>query len=126
MGILICMYNQEEDVKIYDEVTEDQYKSIVKGRLQRDDFVVDDGVEGYMDNGMDDWADVDGSESEEEVNTRHKRIGRPIGCAGFGVWGSVMGLPALACTRRESPQMATSAQDKKLRLEKLAELKRAR
>jgi DNA polymerase alpha subunit A len=76
MGILICVYNQEEDVKIYDEVTEDQYKSIVKGRLQRDDFVVDDGVEGYMDNGMDDWADGDGSESEEEVNARHKRMRR--------------------------------------------------
>jgi DNA polymerase alpha subunit A len=26
---------QEEDDTIYDEVTEDQYKSIVKGRLQR-------------------------------------------------------------------------------------------
>ena len=60
---------QEEDDTIYDEVTEDQYKSIVKGRLQRDDFVVDDGAGGYMDNGMDEWTDgnEDDSEHEEEI-----------------------------------------------------------
>jgi hypothetical protein len=29
-----------------------------------------------MDNGTDDWADVDGSESEEEVNARHKHMRR--------------------------------------------------
>jgi DNA polymerase alpha subunit A len=44
-------------------VNEEQYKSIVKGRLQRDDFVVDDGAAGYVDNGMDDWA---GGEEEYE------------------------------------------------------------
>ncbi|KAF8064215.1 DNA polymerase family B-domain-containing protein [Lyophyllum atratum] len=65
---------KEEDVQIYDEVTEDQYKSIVRGRLQKDDFVVDDGVEGYMDNGMDDWTggrDED-DESEEEITKKSK------------------------------------------------------
>ena len=51
---------------MYDEVDEDQYKSIVRGRLQRDDFIVDDGVEGYADNGMDDWGDNQEVESEEE------------------------------------------------------------
>ncbi|RDB16000.1 DNA polymerase alpha catalytic subunit [Hypsizygus marmoreus] len=65
---------KEEDVEIYDEVSEDQYKSIVRGRLQKDDFVVDDGVEGYMDNGMDDWTgghDQD-EESEEDVDRKKK------------------------------------------------------
>jgi len=43
---------------------------VVKGRLQTDDFVVDDGVEGYVDTGIDDWEvgyreDHD-SESEDE------------------------------------------------------------
>ncbi|KDR67668.1 hypothetical protein GALMADRAFT_146949 [Galerina marginata CBS 339.88] len=64
---------KEEDVEIYDEVTEDQYKSIVKGRLQRDDFVVDDGAEGYVDNGMDDWTggvDEEQYDSEEEDDRR--------------------------------------------------------
>lgn len=63
---------KEEDTTIYDEVTEDQYKSIVRGRLQKDDFVVDDGVEGYMDNGMDDWIDGDKEGSEEEIWTNKK------------------------------------------------------
>ncbi|KAG5634772.1 hypothetical protein H0H81_000834 [Sphagnurus paluster] len=73
---------KEEDIQIYDEVTEDQYKSIVKGRLQQDDFVVDDGVAGYMDNGMDDWAggrDED-EESEEEVlkKSKAKKRGKAV------------------------------------------------
>ncbi|KAJ8454285.1 hypothetical protein ONZ45_g19366 [Pleurotus djamor] len=45
---------KETDHKLYDEVTEEQYRSVVRGRLQQDDFVVDDGVGGYVDNGMDD------------------------------------------------------------------------
>lgn len=60
---------------MYDEVTEEQYKSIVKGRLQRDDFVVDDGVGGYMDNGMDDWtgqADAD-EEDDEDQDLRSRK-----------------------------------------------------
>lgn len=63
-------------MELYDEVTEDQYKSIVKGRLQKDDFVVDDGVGGYMDNGMDDWTggreDDEDDESEEELDRKKK------------------------------------------------------
>jgi DNA polymerase alpha subunit A len=63
----------EDDVNLYDEVTEDQYKSIVRGRLQRDDFVVDDGVTGYMDNGMDDFGEADGNvESDDDVDDRKK------------------------------------------------------
>lgn len=69
---------QEADVEIYDEVTEDQYKSIVKGRLQRDDFVVDDGAEGYVDNGMDDWVggdeEMDRQDSDEEEQRKSTRF----------------------------------------------------
>ena len=67
---------QEEDDKIYDEVSEDQYRRIVKGRLMEDDFVVDDGVEGYMDNGMDDWAggDHDAEESDEGYDKPKKGL----------------------------------------------------
>ena len=73
-GVFISSWepSQEEDTKIYDEVTEDQYQSIVRGRLQKDDFVVDDGVEGYMDNGMDDWMDGDEEASEGEIRTNKK------------------------------------------------------
>jgi DNA polymerase alpha subunit A len=59
---------------LYDEVTEDQYKSIVRGRLQKDDFVVDDGVTGYMDNGMDDFGEGDEiAESDVEESGRKKK-----------------------------------------------------
>ena len=57
---------------MYDEVTEDQYKSVVAGRLAKDDFVVDDGVEGYMDNGMDDFEERDASEDEEDARRSRK------------------------------------------------------
>ncbi|KAL5492315.1 POL1 [Sanghuangporus weigelae] len=66
-------WKPEEDGDLYDEVDEEQYKSIVKGRLQKDDFIVDDGVEGYADNGMDDWADDQPIESDEEVKPRAKK-----------------------------------------------------
>jgi DNA polymerase alpha subunit A len=59
------IWKQEDDTDLYDEVSEDQYKSIVKGRLAKDDFVVDDGIDGYMDNGMDDW----GADDEEAVHS---------------------------------------------------------
>ncbi|OAX38875.1 hypothetical protein K503DRAFT_717476 [Rhizopogon vinicolor AM-OR11-026] len=65
-------WKAQEDVKIYDEVTDDQYKSIVRGRLQKDDFVVDDGVGGYMDNGMDDWTGAENDEEDDEYETKKK------------------------------------------------------
>ena len=60
------MHSQGEDAEIYDEVTEDQYKSVVQGRLAKDDFVVDDGVGDYLDNGMDDWENVDAQKDSED------------------------------------------------------------
>jgi DNA polymerase alpha subunit A len=50
---------------IYDEVDDLDYKVIVKGRLQEDDFIEeDDGVSGYADNGMEDWDRSDDSAEE--------------------------------------------------------------
>ncbi|KAK7687728.1 hypothetical protein QCA50_008944 [Cerrena zonata] len=70
-------YKVEDDASIYDEVTEEQYKSIVRGRLAKDDFVVDDGVGGYMDNGMDDFAEQEEYESEEEdKRSKGKKTGK--------------------------------------------------
>jgi hypothetical protein len=61
----------DADVAIYDEVSEDRYKAIVKGRLQQDDFVVDDGATGYMDDGHDDW--IGGGDSAPESDDDSKR-----------------------------------------------------
>ena len=63
----------EDDVALYDEVTEEQYKRIVLGRLQKDDFVIDDGVSGYMDNGMDDWGQQDADEEDDEKDHHSRR-----------------------------------------------------
>ncbi|KAI0796194.1 hypothetical protein C8Q75DRAFT_863184 [Abortiporus biennis] len=68
------VYKVEDDADIYDEVTEEQYKSIVRGRLAKDDFVVDDGIGGYMDNGMDDFDEREQDpESEEERILKGKK-----------------------------------------------------
>ncbi|EGN95137.1 hypothetical protein SERLA73DRAFT_77147 [Serpula lacrymans var. lacrymans S7.3] len=67
---------KQDEGDLYDEVTDDQYKHIVRGRLQRDDFVVDDGVGDYMDNGMDDWTgngDEGDEEEEEEEEYRDRK-----------------------------------------------------
>ncbi|WRT65216.1 uncharacterized protein IL334_002159 [Kwoniella shivajii] len=49
--------------ELYDEVTDDQYRSIVGERLEADDFIEDDDQGGYVDNGMDDW---DGARDEDD------------------------------------------------------------
>ncbi|GAA6024619.1 hypothetical protein JCM10207_001023 [Rhodosporidiobolus poonsookiae] len=55
-------YKLKEQDDVYDEVDEDVYRSVVRGRLMEDDFIEEDeGVSGYADNGMDDW-DRSGSE----------------------------------------------------------------
>lgn len=54
---------QPAESELYDEVTDDQYRSIVGTRLDQDDFVIDDDGSGYIDNGMDDW---DGADQEDE------------------------------------------------------------
>ncbi|ORY24867.1 hypothetical protein BCR39DRAFT_312260 [Naematelia encephala] len=53
----------DEDDTLYDEVTDDQYRSIVGNRLDQDDFIIDDDGSGYVDNGQEDW---DGGEDEAE------------------------------------------------------------
>ena len=66
---LLTRQQPEKDTEIYDEVDEIEYKKIVKGRLQRDDFIEDDGVGGYADNGMDDWGDND-----QDIHSEEERV----------------------------------------------------
>ena len=77
---------------MYDEVTEDQYKSIVRGRLQKDDFVVDDGVTGYMDNGMDDFG-----EGDENVDSDDDEVDKKNKCMWFQMfYAFVLNFPSAA------------------------------
>lgn len=48
-------YQVEDQGAVYDEVDEEGYKKVVRGRLNRDDFVVDDTGEGYADDGREEW-----------------------------------------------------------------------
>ena len=40
---------------LYEEVDDNQYKKILRDRLDQDDFVVDDNGEGYADDGREEW-----------------------------------------------------------------------
>ena len=56
----------KEQQDVYDEVDEDVYRSVVRGRLMEDDFIEEDnGVSGYADNGMDEW-DRSASENDDD------------------------------------------------------------
>ncbi|KAK3374895.1 hypothetical protein B0H63DRAFT_562886 [Podospora didyma] len=61
---------------LYEEVDENQYKNIVRERLNQDDFVVDDNGEGYADDGREEWDRVPQYESESDDDAM---AGRPKG-----------------------------------------------
>ncbi|KAI0731115.1 hypothetical protein C8Q76DRAFT_644698 [Earliella scabrosa] len=65
-------YKVEEDDKIYDEVSEAQYRSIVANRLAKDDFVEDDGFSGYVDTGVDDFEQAEESEQSDDDRRKTK------------------------------------------------------
>lgn len=98
-------YEVEEEVNIYDEVDEEGYKKVVRGRLDQDDFVVDDNGEGYADDGREDWdrPQVYGSDSEEDLPVRGK--GKCAKTCGLQRFLSNVGLYSL--TARNSQEEAT-------------------
>ena len=51
----LTSYEVEEAKSLYDEVDEQGYKDVVRSRLDRDDFIVDDNGEGYADDGREEW-----------------------------------------------------------------------
>jgi hypothetical protein len=67
-------YEVEEVDALYEEVDENQYKKIVRDRLNQDDFVVDDNGEGYADDGREEWDRVQTyySESDEDIPVHGK------------------------------------------------------
>ncbi|KAI0793848.1 DNA polymerase alpha catalytic subunit [Fomes fomentarius] len=70
-------YKVEEDDRIYDEVSEAQYKSIVANRLAKDDFVEDDGFSGYVDTGVDDFEQAEQSDDDRPKNKLYSCIYKP-------------------------------------------------
>lgn len=66
---------------MYDEVEEEEYTSIVRDRLARDDFVEDDGVGGYVDHGMDVLDEEENHDEEDVKREYHLYISYLIGCS---------------------------------------------
>ena len=79
----LSTYNVEDAEELYDIVDEEGYKKVVRGRLEQDDFVVEDNGEGYADDGREDWHNerrpLYESESDEELPLRGK-TGQTISC----------------------------------------------
>ncbi|RUS21275.1 DNA polymerase family B-domain-containing protein [Endogone sp. FLAS-F59071] len=72
-------YKVREEHSIYETVTEEDYQTIVKGRLQEDDFVIDDDGSGYVDNGLEDWdreGEPDESDEDEEADVAGRTKGK--------------------------------------------------
>lgn len=72
----LSTYKVEEEESLYEEVDEEGYKKVVRARLDRDDFVIDDNGEGYADDGREEWMgerrDDSVSGTEEELPLKGK------------------------------------------------------
>jgi DNA polymerase alpha subunit A len=72
----LSTYEVADEEQLYEEVDEEGYKKVVRGRLDQDDFVVDDNGEGYADDGREDWDTTDKrydySESEDDRPVKGK------------------------------------------------------
>jgi DNA polymerase alpha subunit A len=58
---------------LYEEVDDNQYKKILRDRLDQDDFVVDDNGEGYADDGREEWDREPVYESDSDEGGRVAR-----------------------------------------------------
>ncbi|KAF1813024.1 DNA polymerase alpha catalytic subunit [Eremomyces bilateralis CBS 781.70] len=77
----IDSYEVEEAQQLYEEVDEESYKKVVRGRLDQDDFVVDDNGDGYADDGREEWDDdrrqrYSSEESDEGTQLKGKAAKR--------------------------------------------------
>lgn len=71
----LSTYEIDEAQSVYDEVDDEGYKSVMRKRLDQDDFVVEDDGQGYADDGREDWhteRQYYESESDEEAPARGK------------------------------------------------------
>ena len=72
-------YTVEDQGAIYDEVDEEGYKKVVRGRLNQDDFVIDDNGAGYADDGREEWQNERtyySSDDQEDVPPKGKAAKR--------------------------------------------------
>ncbi|SNX87111.1 related to POL1 - DNA-directed DNA polymerase alpha, 180 KD subunit [Melanopsichium pennsylvanicum] len=65
--------HSDEDDAIYDEVSEDEYRSILRGRVMDDDFIEDDDGSGYVDHGQDEWDDRNRRQDDDDEETEDEQ-----------------------------------------------------
>lgn len=71
--------------KVYDELDEEDYKKVVRKRLDEDDFVVDDNGAGYADDGREEWMHEPQEEDVSDEEAPRGKAGRyHIGLANSG------------------------------------------
>ena len=71
----LSTYEVKEAESLYDEHDEEGYNKVVRARLDRDDFVINDNGEGYADDGREEWMGEryeNLSESEPELPLKGK------------------------------------------------------
>lgn len=107
---------ETEDADIYDEVSEQTYQSIVRGRMMEDDFIEDDDGSGYVDHGQDEWergvSESDDTENEEDyferTGRRKPKKGSKRGRRAAADQGDYMGRQR---ARRDTPRSTASDLD---------------
>lgn len=93
-------YQVEQEDDLYEEVDENQYKKIVRERLNQDDFVVDDNGEGYADDGREDWDRVHHYDSDSDDDRVLKGQDRKTGMDQLASFISFNGNSGLTPSRQ--------------------------
>jgi len=93
----LSTYKVQEEERVYEEVDEEGYKKVVRDRLDRDDFVIDDNGQGYADDGREEWMGErhydSHSGSEEELPVKGK-AGKSLKLHSLQYVTDLPGLPA--------------------------------
>src|SRR6187549_1520154 len=70
---------------LYEEVDDEQYKKLIRDRLDQDDFVVDDNGEGYADDGREEWDREPVYESDSESDGGRVARGKDKKCEWYSI-----------------------------------------
>ncbi|SPO31013.1 related to POL1 - DNA-directed DNA polymerase alpha, 180 KD subunit [Ustilago trichophora] len=110
--------HSDDDDAIYDEVSEDEYRSILRGRIMDDDFIEDDDGSGYVDHGQDEWddrarGDEDADEDTEDDQEYFERTGNRKPKKGTKARSKLKGTDATSSAYQKSSLTAAFSKQRK-------------